>query len=438
MPEIISPVNLLVDEENPRLLHPNVGQHKAIQALANVQGKKLLMLARDIIHYGLNPSELCIVMAHERDPGRFIVLEGNRRLTALRALENPELLANVVEGKVLREMRKLSHTYQENPIEGVECVVVKDRALADHWLEVRHSGEGLGAGIVQWDSDERARHRGRTRKLEIHQQALDFLDQRGDLSPEQRAAVPSSTFKRLLETPYVRSKLALEVQDGNLCLLADADKIVAALLYITSDLASKDIKVRDVYTKDQRIEYADALPAHVVVTPTLASGGGVDVNTGETQQKRTRAQRASIPRERTHLIPGDCVLSVTDPRCHDIERELRLLSLSQYHNAVSVLFRVFLELSVGAYIDSRSITIDPRSKLKDKVAAVIPDLVSRTKLAPDQARAAKNATRPNTFLAASTTTLNDYVHSRYLFPSPADLRAGWDSLQPFITAIWSA
>lgn len=94
MPEttVVSPANLLIDEENPRISQPNAGQHKAMQALARHQGQKLLKLATDIVHYGLNPSELPIVMPFKDELERYVVLEGNRRLAALKALENPELI----------------------------------------------------------------------------------------------------------------------------------------------------------------------------------------------------------------------------------------------------------------------------------------------------------------------------------------------------------
>lgn len=92
MPESIAikPADLLIDEENPRISQPNVGQHKAQQALAKHQERKLQILAKDIVQWGMDPSNMPIVMPFEDDLNRFVVLEGNRRLTALRALENPE------------------------------------------------------------------------------------------------------------------------------------------------------------------------------------------------------------------------------------------------------------------------------------------------------------------------------------------------------------
>ena len=90
MSEVIAirPADLLIDEINPRLAEPNVGQRQAQRALAHELQRKVQAIAADIVKFGLNPLELPVVMASE--DGRYIVLEGNRRLGALKALENPE------------------------------------------------------------------------------------------------------------------------------------------------------------------------------------------------------------------------------------------------------------------------------------------------------------------------------------------------------------
>lgn len=246
MSDMIRPADLLIDTENPRIRQPNVGQNEAIQAIAVAQGRKLTKLASDIVEYGLNPSELPIVMSADGNPGRYVVLEGNRRLTAIRVLENPELIADAVEKSVLSSVRKLSKQYQNDPLQSIPCEVVKGRDDAAHWIELRHTGENAGAGLVKWGSEESNRYRTRTGKPEIHLQALDFLENQGVLSAAERKRVPATSFRRLLGTPEVRARLGVEVQNGTLMLLANEKKVAKALAHVAKDLASKKTKVADI------------------------------------------------------------------------------------------------------------------------------------------------------------------------------------------------
>ncbi len=63
----IRPADLLIDEENPRLSQPNIGQREAQRAIAHDQPRKLQMLARDIVRHGLNPADPPIVMPFNDD-----------------------------------------------------------------------------------------------------------------------------------------------------------------------------------------------------------------------------------------------------------------------------------------------------------------------------------------------------------------------------------
>lgn len=439
MPEIasISISDVLIDTQNPRLEQPNTGQREALRAFAADQKGKLISLAKDIVAFGMNPSELPIVMPFHDDLKRYVVLEGNRRLTVLKALENPEWLVGAMQPSEVDEMRRLSREYQEDPIESLQCVIM-NRDEAQHWMLIRHAPQQHGGvSISPWTSDDSSRFRSRSGKVDFHTQALNLLEESGQLTPTKRKNLPASSFKRLLGTPEVRAKLGIGYQEGVLTLLGDKKRVIKALMHVVNDLESGRKKVKDIYAKGERIKYANELPASVVVPLTSAKSGSPASTSAKHQTSSAQSSGARSAAPRDKLIPAKCVLNIVEPRLQDIARELRQLSLTQHTNAVSVLFRVFIELSADAYIDREKLSKNPQYKLSQKLKQVSDELILRKKLTKEQANPVRLICDRNSFLAPSTALMNEYVHNHFIFPAPTDLRAYWDGVQPFMTAIWA-
>lgn len=290
---------------------------------------------------------------------------------------------------------------------------------------------------MPWLADQAARFRARTIGLRLHSQVLDMLERRGDLTPEERAEIPTASLRRLLETPEIAMRLGIEFRNGQLRLLASEAKVAKAVLQIIHDLTRTDKKklaTKDIYTKEQRIDYLNKLPSNLLLAkPTKKK---------RTVVAATRVKAKSVvvrphgPRD--YLIPTDCVMAITEQKLLDVERELRALSLEHHTNAVSVLFRVFLELCCDSYITRNGLQSNIlKDKLSKRMTDVANDLVSRKQLSESQARPVRHAAAKDTYLAASISTLHEYVHNLNVFPQPTDLRNGWNSLQPFFKAVWS-
>jgi hypothetical protein len=440
-------VDLLIDTRNPRLEDELLNQREAIQAVAEVQKEKLVKLAEDIVEHGINPSDSPIVIPAPEDQGRYIVLEGNRRLSALKALENPDILSGGVDEKLVRRFQKLNRRHQEDVIETIDCVVFEERTDADHWIELRHTGENEGAGIVRWGALESARFRQRRGERVYHLQALDFLEEHGELSEEKRQKVPISSLERILSNPDIRAKLGLEMKDKILYTRFDEDEVAKGLSYIVNDLATGRIRTGDIYYKEDRIDYVSKIDDENLPDTSAPTGdlrplvaSLEDREPAEDKDTSSQPGRSSKPssKERKRLIPRGCILEIDPPRINDIYRELKGLHVEKYSNAVAVLYRVFLELSLDSYIDCKQLKVSEKARLCHKMREVGKDLNNRDEITGQQWKAVRRASQPDAFLAANITTLHQYVHNPYFAPAPIDLRAAWDNLAPFIKAIWSS
>lgn len=439
--ESIAPSNLLIDAANPRLREANQGQRNALRAVATDQKRKLLVLAKDIIEHGLNLSDLPIVTPLKNDRTQFIVLEGNRRLCAIKSLENPDMLVGAVDKSIIDQLKKLSKIYLEDPIDSIMCQVVENAEEAHHWIELRHSSGHEGAGIVTWGPEEKARFSARSgKKLPPDSQILGFLEDEGFLTPEERSAVPATSLRRLVNTPEFREKVGIAIENGEVKRRGPKKKVGKALAHVAKELASGDVKTDKIYTADQRIKYANSLPSGIAVSPSSQKPVELSSDVEPSKTVSASANRVSLqPKLRDKLIPRDCVLQITDKRIRAIEQELRKLSIQEFPNALSVLVRVFIELSCDDYIakmgSRTAVTVD--SNLNAKLGAVVQDLETQKKLTKQQANPVKRMSNKDSFLGPSTELMHQYVHNRHVFPATTDLRNHWDSIQPFAVAIWS-
>ena len=161
---VISLDQIKLDQENVRFGNDVAqNQREAIKLMLSnpEEAKKILRLAEHIVENGLDPTELQLVTPDE--DGNFIVLEGNRRLTALKLLQRPDLCP---ADRDYKGFLKAHHSLTDGVPESLQCSVVPTRADGDVWIELKHTGENRGAGRVGWDSDIRDERRARQTGIE--------------------------------------------------------------------------------------------------------------------------------------------------------------------------------------------------------------------------------------------------------------------------------
>ncbi len=437
--------SLLLDTNNPRL-EIQRNQNEALLTMAAVQSEKLVQLAKDIVEFGINLTDLPIVMPTSDDKPRFVVLEGNRRVAALKILSTPDILGTMVKPVIKNRFKKLSEKFLKDPVDHLFCVVVKDRDEADHWITLKHAGQNSGAGLVGWGAVEKGRYAERKGTVSPELQILDFVRQYGKLNADalsRLGEIKLTNLQRLISDPAVRAKLGISISDKQVVTNHSHEEVVKGLVKVVLDVARKEFKVDTIYTKEKRAEYLNSFSKKELPSTQLQTGAMHKLGELPTQNPSTTIQpvpkRRSNPKSglRTTLIPRTCILEISEIRINNVYIELKQLNIDNYPNAGAVLFRVFLELSLDAFIDANNLSLNQNAKLRDKLTATATYFKSNNKMTDAELQPVRRAATGQTLLASDIPTLHGYVHNRHFNPAPGDLKTAWDDLQKFAQMIWS-
>lgn len=432
--------NLFIDLRNPRY-DPRSNQLEALSEISRDQGLKLYNLAEDIIDKGINPSDLPMVVLTD-DSNIYTVLEGNRRVAALKLLTSPTLLESVCLPSSLQKKYAALINRAEGTLQAeIQCVVLS-REDANSWIQLKHTGENEGVGVVPWDGRARHRFRGSSPALQAIErvEASNLLDEdtKGRL---QKIAI--TNIERILNTPDARSLLGVEVKEGKLSIRVPENVGLGRLALIVADVANRRIRVTNLDSKDQRVDYAREIAAKPLPTPQTTTQGRTSMG--------QPSSIARIPTNRTVLIPKYFKVRIPQTRINRIFAELQRLNVHFYVNSCAVLLRVFVELSVDDYAQRHRLNL--KVSLKKKKGAIttsIPrDMILRDKLGTvaDTLEAKGTCTNhelrgirtliSNRCHVLSVSTLNAYIHNKEYNPTETDLKTSWDNIQLFIERLWT-
>ena len=252
--------NLYLDLKNPRYDEQR-SQNEALNTIAGEQKDKLLVLLRDIIAHGLNPSDIPIVMPDKDRVNGYIVLEGNRRIAALKLFKKPTILTS---SSLRQKYSKLHEKHEGKIVKSIECLIVDTREEANLWIERKHEGEMNGAGTVRWDNVQKGRFlANKTGKDTKVLQLIDFMKaatEGDEVFATQLQNVSATNLERLMSTPYVCAELGLTYNHGEYSSPYEWEEVMKGLKAIVKRLSRDDFKVGDIYRKTDRENFINNIP----------------------------------------------------------------------------------------------------------------------------------------------------------------------------------
>ena len=382
--------------------------------------------------------------------GQFKVLEGNRRLTAYKLLINPDMTTDVTLKAYLFEQSSKVNI-SDNFL--IECIVSDNIETGYRFIDRKH---GNGNNEVNWQDSERAHYnvrRGSKNQLELLKIGITKRIKELDLPEEMKDQVLGSgyvtTFFRIVTTNPSKIKYGFEIDENGNLLVQDPNfneelKIIIYQVLNKKDFNGNDVDSRSLNKKEKIEEYIKS----VKVEDATKVDNEIEKNTiqdifGDKTLSITNGKKPKpLPKstQRSYLIPKSCVLIIKEPKINNIYLELQkdlLIDDSQktVPNAVGVLFRVFLEISIDYFLEKDGLTISNDTKLSAKITKCCEILENKNIATKKQlVNIRKVATDHNHMLGIQN--FHEYIHSYKTQPSPSDLKLKWDNLEEFFQIIW--
>lgn len=462
--------SLLLDSQNPRI--PNTdskqGQRELIADL--VENDKVYELAKGIVDKGYYPVEALIAIVVN---GKHIVLEGNRRLAALKLLLSPDIAPTSSAGK----FRNLASRANLAAIKKVRVSVAPSREAAAPVIMSKHTQEQ----IAKWSTVMQAKF---FKNLVDSGLSVDDVAQQYNVLPSRvsdflqmyqmycvacSVDVPSSaapkvanpreypmtTLERLYKSPLVAQFLGISF-DANKELVGSVDpaEFKKAFGKIVADVAAgTTLNSRTANDEEGIKKYLASFGAAkpdlsrkgtFTATDIISQGGKFPGRTKKPPKRKRTGPRPTPP----VLIPATVECSVNNQRINNVFNELRKLRVGQFPNAVALMLRSLLEMGLGYYLHRTGhlAKLVAESKLKQPAL--------RDDWNPSLKEMLHYTTREGVGIVAnanllkalrkmlsekdkllSVDTLNLFVHNEHFCPTEDDLRKLWQTLEALFQII---
>ena len=382
MPDIIKVDLLDFDARNARLtLNEAPSQDELIQEIDRVEWKSCIELLKHIVKYGqLSPLENILLLSHGN---RYIVLEGNRRLFALRLLNQHKPTLQLLDERKQTQVESIVKGHK--PITEVRAVIFEHRVDAAPWITLKHaSGQG-GAAMKPWrafekDRDEYNRNPDNCPKtLAFVYTAINLRGSHKGFADVIDCVLDNgyTNLERIITSSFFEEMTGITIS-GTMLRSPYGEKYVHNIVMsICEALANKEANSRDLNkttglekfirsivgkhesskTPNEKVELDAKSPQAVDKqsneTPQVPSSAGTQTALIEPatkkQQTRTKQNKQKALARFTPSNLGD--------KLNQMVREAQKLTIHNYPEILFATYRILLDLSCDYYVKEKGIDI---------------------------------------------------------------------------------
>lgn len=387
------PINIL----NPRYV-PQESEIKEMNLI--ISNGSIEALIEDIAKYGPDPTENLLVSIDSE--GNYIVEEGNRRLTAIKILNDPEVVPQIIakRAEFLKKVKQIIESTNFKKIDEIQCAVEEDADKVKHFVKLKHTGQNGGAGRMGWDTESKTRFD--TDNL-FRQYLLDTIS---SILPGKTEKFNFTTIERIISDPDMRKAFSLKLDRKVPSIEFTTERGKELFEHVIKGLSEGTYKVNHFHSKEDRlrfIKFLDELyPIEIEEDSEIDDGSqdsidepiepitddsSVNINKGpegeksnpfkpapppppklddsgngeEPKKRRKVLRRQPVPKSRKYPFQGINYRGDI-PGIRSALHELHSIpNIYDFPLAATTLFRTLFECTVQEYIEKNSIEIHVRN-----------------------------------------------------------------------------
>lgn len=452
----LSVASVHLDARNPRLGREYLARapREIIQYLFDHD--KALDVAQSIAARGYFPNEPLLAV---KENGRYVVVEGNRRLAALKALKEPGLLSPKFERQISRLAKQIS---DPRDMMSVPVTLAPSRRATDQQIAGRH----IGMPVLAWEAENRAsfildkleegydndqlrdrlgftladiQKARQTRAIADMARSIDLPDEIKARLENPRAKI-FTTVGRVFDSSVGREYLKVKIDpEHGLRGHTTKKEFLKGFTKLVHDVALGEQSSRTLNKSEDINKYFKSWSANERPIKKRGSFVPADIITGKSVSSSPEEAKAKKPLPRKinlTVLPKSLKVRFGNERLSDIRNELVRLKREDYPNAGAVLLRVFLELSALHYLERSGELPKVIKRLGDKgqlrygtpaMKQLVPTVIGLAKknLSKSDAIRVEKAIKYDAAAPFTLSDLHAFVHQDNDMPSARDILQFW-------------
>lgn len=436
--------SIYLDTKNIRQPITDTAQDAILQDLFS--NEDAFEILKSIVQYGLFPDEFPIVI---KEKNKIVVIEGNRRLAALKALDDPErvpFFKDRIKSLKHSRIQKIRAVLAPSREKALQLIANKHtNNLRRPWRPLRQAyfyksqienGKTIEQLRIEYPSHDITKF---IKMLEAHHLAksITYENDVVTLMVHDERKFPITNLERMYDDPYVAEFLGFGFEtNGKVKGKTKTGDFKKAYKKIIEDIALDQLNSRNTNTKEQREKYINSLPLEL--KPSMSAQRTFTSSSfKETKvDKEELSKKIKSIKKQKGLIPSYVPFKLEHSSLREIYEELRHIPVKDFANATHDLLRSFLECTLVCYLKETKEykLVEKNGKHNPKLDEMLTFILSDkcTSISDASLKQVIEHIKSHYTQDYSLVRLNMINHNENWVSTEKEVRAAWSKIEPLM------